>query len=108
MAGGLPSPGTARQPDDRDQHASARAQGLEETVKESHVAAPTARRQVRPAPVRRTGGRAMRWVRFDAGDGPRIGPLGGGEVLPGAPDGVRAVFAARGPEPQGPERPVAD
>jgi hypothetical protein len=39
----------------------------------------------------------MRWIRFDAGDGPRIGRLDGDVVLPVAADRLQDVIAVAGP-----------
>jgi 2-keto-4-pentenoate hydratase/2-oxohepta-3-ene-1,7-dioic acid hydratase in catechol pathway len=50
----------------------------------------------------------MRWVRFDAGDAPRIGRLDGDVVLPVAADRIQDVIAGRGLKPEGSELPVAD
>jgi 5-carboxymethyl-2-hydroxymuconate isomerase len=50
----------------------------------------------------------MRWVRFDAGQGPRIGRLGGGGMLPVAADRIQDVIAGRGIEPVGSTIPVTD
>jgi Domain of unknown function (DUF2437) len=50
----------------------------------------------------------MRWVRFDAGDAPRIGRLDGGVVLPVAADRIQDVIAGRGMERAGSELGVAD
>src|SRR4051812_14247872 len=88
-----PTPATSTRPlEPRD---------LEETVKESHVSAPAARRQGRPSAVRRPGGQAMRWVRFDAGESPRIARLDGDVVLPVDAERIQDVIAGRGIEPDG-------
>jgi 2-keto-4-pentenoate hydratase/2-oxohepta-3-ene-1,7-dioic acid hydratase in catechol pathway len=50
----------------------------------------------------------MRWVRFDAGDGPRIGRLDGDVVLPVAAERLQDVIAGRGTEPQSAQLPVTD
>jgi 5-carboxymethyl-2-hydroxymuconate isomerase len=50
----------------------------------------------------------MRWVRLDAGDGPRIGRLDGDAVYPVAAHRLQDVIAGRGTEPQGSKLPVAD
>src|SRR4051794_4276855 len=77
-------------------------------VRESHVAAPAARRRVRRAAVRRTRGHAMRWVRYDAGAGPRIGRLDGDVVSPVAAERIEDVIAGRGSEPAGSKLPVTN
>src|SRR4051794_11975835 len=50
----------------------------------------------------------MRWVRFDAGAGPRIGRLAGDAVLPVAAGRLQDVIAGRGTDPAGSSLPVAD
>jgi hypothetical protein len=50
----------------------------------------------------------MRWVRFDAGDGPRMGQFDGDVVLPVAADRMQDVIAGRGTEPEGSKLRVAD
>src|SRR3954466_6421892 len=81
---------------------------LEAMVRESHVAATAARRRVRRAAVRRIRGRAMRWVRYEAGAGPRIGRLDPGVVAPVAADRIEDVIAGRGTTPDGSKLPVTN
>jgi 2-keto-4-pentenoate hydratase/2-oxohepta-3-ene-1,7-dioic acid hydratase in catechol pathway len=50
----------------------------------------------------------MRWARFDAGDGPRVGLVDGDMVLPVAADRIEDVIAGRGTEPAGSELPVTE
>jgi 5-carboxymethyl-2-hydroxymuconate isomerase len=50
----------------------------------------------------------MRWVRFDAGGGPRIGRLDGHAVLPVAADRIQDVIAGHGIEPEGSRLAVKD
>ena len=50
----------------------------------------------------------MRWVRFDAGDGPLMGRLEGDVVVPVGARGVPQLAAGRGTAPAAPARPVAD
>jgi 5-carboxymethyl-2-hydroxymuconate isomerase len=50
----------------------------------------------------------MRWARFDAGAGPRIGRLDGDTVVPVAAGRLQDVIAGRGTEPAGSGLPLAD
>ena len=50
----------------------------------------------------------MRWVRFDAGERPRIGRLEGDLVRPVAAERIEDVIAGRGTEPAGSKLPVAE
>jgi 5-carboxymethyl-2-hydroxymuconate isomerase len=50
----------------------------------------------------------MRWVRFDAGDGPRIGRLEDDVVVPVAAERIQDVIAGRGTEPEGSKLPVTE
>jgi 2-keto-4-pentenoate hydratase/2-oxohepta-3-ene-1,7-dioic acid hydratase in catechol pathway len=50
----------------------------------------------------------MRWVRFDAGDGPRIGRLDGDVVQPVAADRLQDVIAGRGADPRGSTLPLTE
>jgi 2-keto-4-pentenoate hydratase/2-oxohepta-3-ene-1,7-dioic acid hydratase in catechol pathway len=43
----------------------------------------------------------MRWVRFDAGDGPRVGRLDGDQIQPVAAERLQDVIEGRGDEPAG-------
>jgi 2-keto-4-pentenoate hydratase/2-oxohepta-3-ene-1,7-dioic acid hydratase in catechol pathway len=49
----------------------------------------------------------MRWVRFDAGDGPRVGRLEGGRLQPVAAERLQDVIEGRGGEPAGAPLPAA-
>src|SRR3979411_2965525 len=65
-ADGLRSPDNGKAPwRPRRAHVRSSPGDLEETVKESHVAAPATHRQVGRTATRRSGGQAMTWVRFD-------------------------------------------
>jgi 2-keto-4-pentenoate hydratase/2-oxohepta-3-ene-1,7-dioic acid hydratase in catechol pathway len=50
----------------------------------------------------------MRWVRFDAGDGPRMGQFDGGVVRPVAADHLADIIGRRGLEQVDRELPVTD
>src|SRR5712691_3886714 len=50
----------------------------------------------------------MRWVRFDAGDGPRLGRLEGGHVMPVAADRLQDVIAGASTAEAGEWVPGAD
>jgi 2-keto-4-pentenoate hydratase/2-oxohepta-3-ene-1,7-dioic acid hydratase in catechol pathway len=50
----------------------------------------------------------MRWVRFDAGAGPRMGRIDGDVVRPVAADRIEDVIAGRGTASDGSELPVAE
>src|SRR2546430_15695251 len=50
----------------------------------------------------------MRWVRFDAGDGPRLGRLEGGHVVPVAADRLQDVIAGASTAEAGDWGPAAD
>jgi 2-keto-4-pentenoate hydratase/2-oxohepta-3-ene-1,7-dioic acid hydratase in catechol pathway len=50
----------------------------------------------------------MRWVRFDSGDGPRMGQLDGAVVRPVAADDVEDIIGRHGVEPVGRELRVTD
>jgi 2-keto-4-pentenoate hydratase/2-oxohepta-3-ene-1,7-dioic acid hydratase in catechol pathway len=49
----------------------------------------------------------MRWVRFDAGDGPRVGHLDGDEIQPVAAERLQDVIAGRGRDAVGDRVPAA-
>jgi 2-keto-4-pentenoate hydratase/2-oxohepta-3-ene-1,7-dioic acid hydratase in catechol pathway len=50
----------------------------------------------------------MRWIRFDTGDGPRIGRLEGDAVVPLAAASLQDLIAGRGAEPVGASLPLAE
>jgi 2,4-diketo-3-deoxy-L-fuconate hydrolase len=50
----------------------------------------------------------MRWVRFDAGDGPRVGRLDGDQIQPVAAERLQDLIEGRGDEPAGVSVPAAE